>query len=174
MSILDWKNHLDQDEDILWQGRPDAANFSLEPSNVFQAIFGTFFAGFALFWMTMASLAGGFFWMFGLLHFGVGAGLVIWSVYGGKFIRQRTWYTLTNCRAFIATQVPIKGRRLSSYPITSGTPIDYIGSTPPSIMFATRSVRSKNGFRAVAIGFEQIHDAAHVQTILRDIQKGDL
>ena len=40
------------------------------------ALFGAAFAGFALFWMAMAAQAGGVFWMFGLIHFGVGVGLI--------------------------------------------------------------------------------------------------
>ena len=59
-----WEGILDTGETILWQGRPDG-KIVLRPANTATFVFGLAFAGFALFWMIMASTAGGFFWAFG-------------------------------------------------------------------------------------------------------------
>ena len=173
MSTSEWHGILQNGEDILWQGRPDAA-ISMRPENIGPAIFGVFFAGFALFWMYQASRGGGMFWMFGLLHFGAGLGVALWSIFGTRFRHKRTWYTLTNRRAFIATFMPISDRRLQSFAINAQTPIDYIDGQPPSIMFATKTQRKRNRLQDVPVGFERIRDAATVQGHIRDIQQGDI
>lgn len=166
-----WNDILSRDEQILWQGRPDQG-FHLGLGNLFGAAFGIFFAGFALFWMVMASQAGGIFWMFGLLHFSVGAGLVLFSIFGDTYRRRHTWYTLTTQRAFIATALPLLGRKLKSYPISTDLPLEYVNGPPDSLHFASETRRTKNGTRAVPIGFMRIDDGKKVYAMVRDIQKG--
>lgn len=166
----EWEGILDPDEQIIWQGRPDGA-FVLKPAMIGLAIFGTFFAGFALFWMIAASMAGGIFWMFGLLHFGVGVSLVVGSLMGPSYVRRRTWYTLTDQRAMIAKVFPLKGRSLKSYPITKDTNIEYADDGIPSVFFATEQKRRKGGHYSVPVGFERITDAKAVMQMIRKIQK---
>ena len=132
------------------------------------------FAGFALFWMVMASAAGGGFWMFGLIHFSVGVGLAILPPFWGAWRRRHTWYTLTDRRAFIATDTPFVGRRLKSYPIESDTSIDYAPGAPATIHFAHETRRTKNGSRQVDIGFERIDQGDEVYRLMRNIQRGDV
>jgi hypothetical protein len=165
-----WDGILDTNEEILWQGRP-SPEFSFKPAMIFRTLFGMVFAGFALVWMIGASAADGYFWMFGLIHFAAGVGIIAGSVFFPSFKRRRTWYTLTNRRAFIATVMPLFGKRLKSYPITPNTPIDFQGNTIPSIMFASETKRSKNRTYTVPIGFELIHDAREVLALLRSVQK---
>ena len=167
-----WAGILDPGEEIIWQGRPDA-KVIWKVSHIFTFIFGLFFAGFALFWMVMASSAGGFFWMFGLIHFSVGLGLAIGPPFWGAWRRRHTWYSLSDRRAFIATDVPFRGRKLKSYPITSDTSLEYEAGHPASIHFATEYRRTKNGSRQVPIGFERIHDGDDVYSKIRSIQRGD-
>lgn len=171
MSKLDWKDHLHNGEDIVWQGRPDG-RFSVGIKDIGSAAFGIFFAGFAVFWMTKASQAGGVFWMFGLIHFSVGASMVFWALFGGVFRRRHTRYTLTNKRAFIATDMPFRGRRLKSYPISPDTSVDYVDAELPSIMFATETRRGNKGTYEAKIGFERIADASEVLSHIRNIQQG--
>ncbi len=165
-----WAGLLDDDETILWQGRPDG-RFTFKPSMVPTTIFGLFFSGFALFWMIGASQAGGIFWMFGLLHFGVGLAIVIASLFKTSFVRRRTWYTLTDKRAFIAKKLPMMGRSIRSYPITSRTVIEYKDADFDSILFANEERNSKNGAYNVPIGFEQLADGKPVLQMIRGIQK---
>ncbi|SFR58796.1 hypothetical protein SAMN04488005_3059 [Yoonia tamlensis] len=165
-----WDGILDADETILWQGRPDP-KFMFKPTMIFTTLFGMAFAGFALFWMVMAGSAGGYFWMFGLIHFAVGVGIIAGSILYPSYKRRRTWYTLTNRRAFIATVLPLLGKRLKSYPITEDTQIEFQDNAIPSVMFATETKRGKNSTYTVPIGFEHIPDARQVMTLLRSVQK---
>ncbi|MEM7596349.1 MAG: aspartate carbamoyltransferase catalytic subunit [Pseudomonadota bacterium] len=168
--ISGWEGILDKDEKILWQGRPDA-KVRLRLSKLAGFVFGLFFAGFALFWMIMASMAGGFFWMFGLLHFFVGLGVAFGALFGSSWRRKHSWYTLTDRRAFIATDLPFRGRSLKSYPITRETMLDFDGGDPATIHFNHEMRRRKNGHTKVAVGFERIKDGAEVYRLMRGIQE---
>jgi len=172
MSKQGWENILDADETVLWQGRPDR-KIVWKIGHAFTFLFGLAFAAFALFWMVMASSAGGGFWMFGLIHFSVGIGMAFLPPFWGAWRRRHTWYTLTDRRAFIATDTPFIGRRLKSYPIESDTSIDFAPGDPATIHFAHETRRTKNGSRRVDIGFERIEDGEAVYRMIRDIQRGD-
>ncbi|MEJ6404169.1 aspartate carbamoyltransferase catalytic subunit [Yoonia sp. 2307UL14-13] len=165
-----WDGILDPDEDIIWQGRPDG-RLKIGGKSLFMLLFGCAFAGFALFWMIMASLAGGFFWMFGLIHFSVGVGIIWFATYGAAYRRRHTWYTLTNKRAFIATSLPLRGRNLASYPISKDTQITFEDGDLSSVFFASKTRRSKNGTYDVPIGFELLQDGRAVFQHIRAIQK---
>jgi len=165
-----WDGILEQGEKILWQGRP-GTNLRIKPSQFTAILFGLFFSGFALFWMVMAFQAGGFFWMFGLIHFAVGLSIGIGPVYKSVIRRKNTWYTLSDRRAFIATAMPVVGRRITSYPISANTSLDYQQTTPPSIYFAHEYKQGKNRSRRIDIGFEAIDDGRKVLALMRGIQK---
>ena len=182
-----WEGILDDDEKILWQGQPDHS-FVLEPKSLIGAVFGLFFAGFAVFWMAMATMAPGPFWLFGLPFFFIGASIVLSSIFGSTYRRRHSFYSLSNRRAFIATQIPFVGRQLKHYLITPDTEIEMI-ETPngryTTINFAksskTRYHRSSNSGRIrgstttlTPIGFERIPDGRRVYGMMRDIQKGDV
>ncbi|MGR3617576.1 MAG: aspartate carbamoyltransferase catalytic subunit [Paracoccaceae bacterium] len=173
MNAIDaWTGILDEGEDILWQGRPLPSFSVTGPAKVFELLFGLLFAGFALFWMIMASQSGGGFWMFGIIHFIVGIGGVFHAIGWSRFRHGRTWYTLTNRRSFIATELPVIGKRLNSYPITKSTALELVDATPPSVYFASETRRTRSGTRRVQIGFEQIADGMDVYRLMRSIQTG--
>ncbi len=165
-----WRGILDENERILWQGRPDHG-FHVALVTLPLAVFGLAFAGFALFWMLMAAQAGGVFWMFGLIHFSVGAAMVFGALVWPTLRHRRTWYTLTDRRAFIATDLPVKGKRLESYPIGGGTPLVLKAGAPGSVTFFREERRgSKGRVRMVDIGFERIAEAEKVHGLIRGIQ----
>jgi hypothetical protein len=167
-----WEGILDDGEKILWQGRPDGG-FYFKPGNIATFVFGLFFAGFALFWMVMAASAGGGFWMFGLIHFAVGIGLSFGAIFWGTLRRNRTWYTLSDRRAFIATDLPFKGKELRSYPIERDTVLDYRQGRFSTIFFTDEVRRGNKGRRyTVPIGFERISEGEKVYRLMRDVQKG--
>ncbi|KNG92592.1 hypothetical protein [Pseudaestuariivita atlantica] len=166
-----WEGILDTGEEILWQGRPDG-RVAFAARHLLTSAFGLFFAGFALFWMVMASRAGGGFWMFGLLHFAVGLGILAGPVVWPAWVRRHTWYTLTNRRAFIATDMPLMGRRLKSYPITPETALHYDHGDPGSIHFAAEYRQAKSGTRSTPVRFDRIPDGDTVYRLFRDIQRG--
>ena len=174
MSHDPWAGILDEGETILWQGRPDGA-VSFSVANIMSSLFGLAFAGFALFWMIMAAQAGGFFWMFGLIHFSVGLMLAAGPVFWDAYRRRHTWYTLTNQRAFIATNLPLKGKHLESYPITAETTLSLVDGPPATVYFAQGLRRSSNGNkRHRRIGFERIDDGREVFRQMRQIQSDDI
>ena len=165
-----WEGILDPGERILWQGRPDA-QLAIGVAEVMGGLFGLAFAGFALLWMIIAAMGGGFFWTFGLLHFGVGLGIAfgppLWSVHR----RRRTWYTLTDRRAFIATDTRFTGRTLRSWPIRPDTALTLAEGRPPSLWFAQELRRGKRGSFHMPVGFERITDAPAVMALMRGIQR---
>jgi len=170
-----WAPFLDPGERILWQGRPDTA-VSLGSSNIFLGLFGMAFAGFALVWMVLAASAGGGFWAFGLIHFSVGVFIILSALFGGPFKRARTWYALSTNRAFIATNLPIVGRKLKSYPITAESVLETNGDNPATIHFATetrrRTGKNSRGTYQAPVGFERIYDGDEVYALLRKVQRG--
>ncbi len=166
-----WESILDENEEILWQGRPDPA-FHVDWGKGIEMVFGLFFMGFSVFWMVGASQAGGVFWLFGLPFFLVGFFQVIGRHFWKTYLRRNSWYTLTNERAIIATDLPIKGKSLKSWPITTRTPLAITQGPPDTIIFAHEERRGQNGSYTIDIGFERIQDGLKVYQLMRDIQKG--
>lgn len=165
-----WEGLLDPGETILWQGRPDQ-RFHLSFDKLPIAVFGLFFTGFALFWMLGAAMGGGNFWMFGLIHFSVGA-YMTGNALAGEALRHRaTWYTLTDRRAFIATRTLTKGRQLQSFPIDKDTVFDYRAGPLATIYFNQQTRRGNKGSSyTVDIGFERIAEGDSVLALMRQIQ----
>ena len=172
-AIPGWQGILDPGERIVWQGRPDQG-FDVPGKEIPQAMFALLFSGFAVFWMTKAAAVGGAFWMFGLVHFSVGLGIFWKAIFGTTARRRRTWYTLTDRRAFIATDFPLKGRELKSYPITPDSPVTYRAGPPATIYFAReRRTGNKGRSYTVNIGFERIDEGDRVIALLRKAQRDE-
>lgn len=165
-----WEGILREGESILWQGRPDSMVFwSL--GNIFTTLFGLAFAGFAFAWMRLAYAAGADFWMFGLVHFTAGALLALGPPIWSAWRRRHTWYTLTDRRAFIATDIPTQGRKLKAYPIDEQSFITFEPGPPDTVYFDAEYESTKNGSRRIPIGFERIRDGARVNDLLLDVQR---
>lgn len=167
--LSEWSGILFPEEKILWQGQP-FSGVKLRGYDFYAVIFGSFFTCFALFWMTQAARAGGYFWMFGLIHFCVGLSITLAPFLYQPFLRRRTHYTLTNERAFVATNLPMVGRKLSSYPINKSTPISFEDGDFATINFATRQKWGQRGNVAVPTGFELISGGRGVYSLFRQIQ----
>lgn len=173
-----WRDILDPGETILWQGRPDPhphwAALSLP-----RAASGAVVTAIALLWIVVADRitdSGDFpapfhlFPLFGLPFLAIGlhqlAGHVLWDA----FRRARTWYTLSDRRAFIATDLPLRGKTLRSYPITADTILTFDDSELASIGFAFEPVPMKRTTRMRGVGFERIADGRAVYALLRGVQ----
>lgn len=168
-----WEGILDEGEEILWQGRPDPT-FHVTGGGVLGALFGMVFSGFAFIWMWVASSSGGPFWMFGLIHFGAGLAIIGSTFFGPTWKRRHTWYTLSDRRAFVATDLPFKGRTLKSYPIGPATRIEYQKGALATINFAQEWRRGDKGRRyQVKIGFERLEDGDAVMRHIREAQRVD-
>ncbi len=167
-----WDDYLDPGETILWQGGPDP-RFKLTGKIIRTALFGAAFAGFAVIWMFGMAQAGGSVWMFGLIHFSVGIGIIGGAVFWPTWRRRHSWYTLTDRRAFIATALPFSSRKLKSYPITKDTPIEFDNATWSTIYFHKETRRRRNRDRVENIGFENLPDGQHVYKLIRKIQQSE-
>ncbi|MBS8228384.1 aspartate carbamoyltransferase catalytic subunit [Vannielia litorea] len=173
-----WGGLLDEDEEILWQGRPSAA-VVVRASDLPESLFGLFFAGFAIFWISMASsMSPGrnapgifhFFPLFGLPFLAIGLYMVFGKFFWRAYQRRHTNYTLTNKRGFIATEV-MGQRKLKSYALTDTLELEQ-SAQGDTLWFAsaTYTRRNKNGFKRTyskRIGFELIEDGAKVMGLAR-------
>ncbi len=176
MSREGWDDLLAEGEAILWQGQPDGA-LRMDWTRATEFGMGLAVAAFALFWMWGASQAGGLFWIFGLLFLGIG----LWQALQPNLVdtlnRRRTWYTLTDRRAFIATDWLGQGRRLASYPITADTLIDLdqveAAGRLATVRFTTGGARDWTDWHrpeAPRASFARITQAEKVAAMMRDIQ----
>ena len=185
-----WEDILDPGETVLWQGRPEAGP-AFRPQHPMQVVMGVFFVAFSTFWIKMAFwITGGFpddmgglidiFPYFGFLFLGVGlymaGGFVVWDM----LRLRRTTYTLTDRRAFIATDLPLQGRRLRSWPLDEDTRLSLDDGAPGSVWFTWKEVKWRSNrslhsvkSQEVPVGFERIAQARRVYRMMRDITRGD-
>lgn len=180
-----WDGILQDGETILWQGQPVPGIRWRDMLSV-QSAFGVVFGGFALFWMAMAAAltrgtgAPGVFTvfpLFGLPFLAVGLYMVAGHVVIDALRRGKTWYTLTDRTAFVASE--FLGRKsLDSYPLAKMPFVRLIDGDPGGIEFGDvipvrRNTRSAGGRRAplgvvsVAPGFHRIGDARRVYAQMR-------
>lgn len=167
-----WEGILAPEETVLWQGRPDS-RIRFAPGNLKEIIPGVIFTGFSLIWMIMAAQGGGFFWMFGLIFLLIG----LRQLTNGNLLdarrRKYTWYTLTNQRAFVATDLPGQSRKLTSYPLNAASLLELEDTDPPTIWFTQGVERDWTNWTAShepRAGFRYVPEARHVLGLMRDIQ----
>lgn len=171
----EWDAYLDPGEVILWQGRP-SQRLQASRRAAPLVLFGLAFGGFALGWIWLVAQAGGYFWVFGLPFLLLGLIFSTLAPVIGPLQRRATWYTLTNRRAFIATDLPFLGRRLDDYPIHPGTPLRLEQNGPlGSVYFSQRRItksspRARKSPLNLPVGFEMIPDAPQVLTLLQEVQ----
>ncbi|WP_371169450.1 aspartate carbamoyltransferase catalytic subunit [Aliiroseovarius sp. 2305UL8-7] len=168
-----WAGILEPGESIIWQGHP-RREFVLADIKLSALVFGFVFVGFSTAWMIVASREGGFIWMFGLIFTGLGLRLIYRNALEPTVRRYKTHYTLTNRRAFIATNMPFERRKLASYPIDDMTTFTLGLEASPSVYFDTE--RQRSGVTDIRTesqeGFMFIDDGERVYQMIRDIQTG--
>ncbi|MCK4712179.1 MAG: aspartate carbamoyltransferase catalytic subunit [Marinosulfonomonas sp.] len=166
-----WKDIFDAGEELLWQGRPDGAVVWQKKHNA-TALLGLVVTGFGVFWVASSWQISNDFWIFGLGFLLLGPALAIAPPYMNAMMRRSTWYSLSNRRAFIATERESVGRKLAAYRIRPDFELEYDGKTPGTIIFAIETRQPGNGAYRANIAFERISDAADVYAMMREIQKG--
>jgi len=88
-------------EKVLWSGKPVKMPFIL-PS-LMAVPFGLIFLGFSIFWMMAASQTPGSFWLFGLIFFFVGFGVVFGAPIRQLVAYKNTEYLITDQRIITQT-----------------------------------------------------------------------
>lgn len=171
-----WRPFLSSGEKVLWEGRP-VPGFKFSKYAIGKSAVGAIFFLFAIFWMVMAfgitsggpTPSWGFFPLFGLPFALVGAYLTFGHFFWDKWKRDKSNYALSDRRAFIATD--LFGKSLKSYPIDRDTVLTFEPGSPPSVYFAEKTKRTKNGSYTIPIGFERIDEGEAVYRLLLAMQE---
>lgn len=175
----DWSDILDTDEHILWQGQPDPGPELSIPGPA-MGLFVVFWLGTGAMWVT--DLPGSL--PFALVHLAIGAAALAKPLLWDPMARRHTWYSLSNKRAYIATNLPFNGKRLRSYTLDADNrvtlengplyTVNFITSilTPQQDMRAARS-RLRQPLIRQRHGFERLHDGPQVYHLIQDIQTPD-
>ena len=183
-----WDGILPQDEPLLWQGRPaprfHPARAQIGTGLLVTGLLALLFAAFALLWRVLASLAGGFFRMSGVLHVGAGLAIILSAPVGGTCLRRRVWLTLAHQRAASATSLPFRGRSLQDAALGPDTQGTAQKGALSSIRFARHSgpvtsarFRSRRSVRRSCIsptGFDRRPDGRPVLSLIRQAQRAVL
>lgn len=167
-----WEGILAPGERILWQGRPDPT-FTLRGHSFALIFVGAFFSAIALLFIGVGIAIGDMvFALFPTIHLAVGLGLLIGPPVWKTYVRRNSWYTLTDRRAIIATDLWPKGRDMVMHDIGPDSPLRLIERPHPGVHFAIRHIRTKRGTRVVPFGFDHIDDAQKVYDLLQSIKQG--
>jgi len=165
-----WHDILAPGEHVLWQGQPSVPP-RLSPRQIPVFLFGMMFAGFAVFWMSMAMRAGTI-WVFGLIHLFAGLAVAIGPIFVMPFVASRTWYSLTNRRAFFATHLPFVGPTLNVLDLSPALGIEFDGKDPGTLRFQDKATPLVGTHFDGAPMFTKIQNARDVFGLIRDIQRG--
>ncbi|PIE10189.1 MAG: hypothetical protein CSA72_09305 [Rhodobacterales bacterium] len=166
-----WAGILEEGENILWQGRPDG-RFRIVPRLLPQSIFGLVFFAFAAFWIVMAaSMTGGgifgaLFPLFGLPFALVGLGMMVGTHLWDMIQRRGTYYTLTDRRGFIATDLPVVGRGLRGHLLKPSC----FGMTQRGGLTDVQIAEHRDDGAATPVLFQALTDGASVMSHLSALQ----
>ncbi|MFL4470255.1 hypothetical protein ACERZ8_10350 [Tateyamaria armeniaca] len=166
----EWTGLLDPGERIIWQGKP-STRVQMEFDSPFAVVFMMFWGGIPLFMViseprTLLLGVPGLFLGIALYFF---VGQHFWAA----FMRSRTFYSLSNTRAFIA-RATLGGRKLDSYPITEQTTLQLDEGRKRAIWFGTSHGRQMFSNKTEnPVGFERLDNQREVYQLLRAVQRGE-
>jgi hypothetical protein len=183
MSVSDqWNDILELEENILWQGQP-VSGFTPTFFGFFNLLLGGFFAVIVLGFMAMlgSDLINNditeptgtiiSYWLFLFSVLAICLGMIASAVFWPEYKQKRTWYMLTNKHAYIATVLPIIGKRFKSYPIQNCKTLELKDGPLQSVFFAEETWDDDDGsVLTEQIGFERIKYGHEVYRLLRRIQ----
>lgn len=165
-----WDDILNDGEHLIWQGQPDARVRFDGPTLPF-VFFGAVFVFFALHW-TISTLQEGGVWAFGMFQLFAGLGAIWAALFLGPLLARRTWYSLTNRRAFFASDLPFAGKTLAAIDLRPSLGVSYDGKRLGTILFQGRAKSLVGQIAETTPSFSKLPDARHVYGLIRDIQKG--
>lgn len=111
------KSYLTDNEYILWKGRPEKGKI-LNKNDIVMIPFAVFWLGFSLFWELTAVKSGApfFFALFGLPFIAVGIYLLVGRHIMTLYLRDKTFYVVTNKRLIIKKGNKIEMRMACDLP----------------------------------------------------------
>ncbi|HFC04770.1 MAG TPA: hypothetical protein ENJ55_03605 [Rhizobiales bacterium] len=108
--------------------------------------------------------------LFGGMFVVIGLYLVIGRFFWDSFKRRHTYYTLTDKRAFVATNTWKKSLR--ALPITTSSLVEYQPGKEATIILQRESRNTGEGVTTIEHGFEFINDGEKVYRLISEIQNG--
>lgn len=175
-----WAEYLEEGETLLWQEQP-VPGYELSFGSVLMMLVGLPFVLAGLYILVFLGraifsdiFAGGIVWMFGLTFVALGLHAMASPTILQLFRQRRTWYSLTNKRALIATSMPLTKKRLKSYPITIDSQINLEDGPLQTIYFATEITHHHGRKSSYRIGFERIVSGPEVYKLLNELRAEDL
>ena len=173
---LAWDNFLEPDEEILWSGKP-GGQIIFSDALSFLTIFGIAISFFSLTWMvgTLVAVArpgapilAYLFPLFALPFLLFGLQMAGGHILIDAYRRRRTWYTLTNKNAYIATSGLWK-KSLDIYPVEEMNVLRIEPGALGTVIFKEHRSRKRTAIKRPS-GFYQISDALLVFNLLRELR----
>lgn len=165
--MASWDEFLDDGETVLWQGQPKPvirmdsnAKIGLALGSVFVLYY---IIGTIVRWPEIPMVQV----VINLVMTCVGLWLMYEATLRQIVRRKRTWYTVTNKRAFVATDPVFDERKLAVHPITPQTPLT---RKDDGILFGKTTLKTWLGQRKVPIGFFCLEDPDLVMSHLKTAQ----
>ena len=163
-----YRSYLSAGEAVLWRGAPEKGHL-FNGADVFTSFFGLFFLGFSLFWEWNAFKTGILFMMFwGIPFVAVGAYLVFGRFIHTAYLRNKTFYIITNQRLLIK-----KGRNISIYHANDIPPSTLrIHSNGNGTIFFRDTMYRAGKHRTIYFALENLKDPMRAQDALSTLKKG--
>lgn len=163
-----YRPYLVNDEYVLWTGRPEKGNIFTKHSAVLM-IFGAVWLSFSLFWEIMAIKSKVVFMMlWGLPFVGIGAYLLLESPIRAAYLRNRTYYVITNKKIIIK-----KGSKIEMHDGRDLPPMDIeIHKNGNGTILFSEDVYTRRG-RSHRIYFmlENLADIAQAQNAVSSMER---
>lgn len=162
--------YLLEDEYILWKGRPDRGNI-ITRSDVAVILFGVVWLSFSLFWEMAAlqNVAAPFMVIWGLPFVAVGFYMVFGRVIQKIYLRDKTFYVVTNKKILIK-----KGNRIEMHDGTDLPPMDveiHKNGNGTILFSATTYGRRGRSYRTF-FALENLADVAQAQNAISKMNQG--
>lgn len=176
MENTNFRNYMEADEFIIWQGKPEKGNY-FRRENIASLPFGLFFFAFACVWAAAASQGSPFFALFALPFMAVGLYVSFGTIIHRAIMLSKTEYAITNKKL-----IRISGQRVD---IVRADQIDAIQiemnkNGTGTIIFRNSAVYHHSGnkiytnYPGTNMGFysiENIRDVITVQHKINEMEK---
>lgn len=160
--------YLSNGEYILWKGKPEKGNL-IVPRDIFTLLFGLFWLSFSVFWEYNAVKGGApiFFALFGLPFIGIGIYMVIGRFLQAAYLRNKTFYVITNKKIIIK-----RGKKLTMHDGENLPPMqtEIYKNGNGTIFFGDIS-HTRNGNYNAYFVLENLSNITQVQTAISNMEK---